>query len=223
MTVNEFVQHYPTLYHMANSGTWESIRDHGLLSTTALLDRFGIDGEERFQIESCHRPRSIEITHLQFGTVVIRDQAPMRESALDNCLDGVSPREWYELLNRKTFFWVTEARVSTLLSARLYRNSGHTVITIDTASLLDKHADRVTLSPINSGSTLYNPPARGRDTFRSFGDYPFEERRKKRGLANAVAELAVDYSVPDLRAHTILVEHRRDQQILRTIYSSRGS
>ena len=214
MNVNEFVQHYPNLYHMANSGTWESIRDHGLLSTAALLDRFEINGDERFRIESCHRPRSVEITHPRFGTAVIRDQAPMGESALHKCLDGISPREWYELLNRKAFFWVTEARVTTLLGARLYRNSEHTVITIDTASLLGQHADRATLSPINSGSTLYDPPLRGHYTFRPIPDYPFEERKKTRGLANAVAELAIDYSVPDLRAHTILVERRRGQQIL---------
>jgi hypothetical protein len=143
----------------------------------------------------------------------------MREMALDRCLDGISRRRWYELLNRKAFFWVTEARVQTLLGAKLYRNKEHTVITVDTASLLGRHSDRVTLSPINSGNTLYNPPRRGYQTFRSIAEYPFEERRKKRGLGNAVAELAVDYSVPDLETHTITVERRRGAQILRTLYS----
>jgi hypothetical protein len=219
MTVEQLVEYYPRLYHMANDGTWESIRKLGLLSTTALLDLFSINGEERYQIESCHRSRSVAISHPQLGGAVIRDQAPMREMALDRCLDGINRRQWYELLNRKAFFWVTEARVQTLLGAKLYRNKEHTVITVDTASLLGRHSDRVTLSPINSGNTLYNPPRRGHQTFRSIAEYPFEERRKKRGLGNAVAELAVDYSVPDLEAHAITVERRRGAQILRTLYS----
>lgn len=219
MTVDQLILHFPRVYHMANAGTWESIRHRGLLSTSALLDLFGISGEERHRIESCHRQESIPISRPQFGTVVIRDQAPMRESALEKCLDGISPREWYELLNRKAFFWANETRVRTLLAARLYRNDEHDVITVDTASLLAHHSGRVTLSPINSGNTLYNPPLRGRYTFRTIPDYPFEERRKARGLANAIAEFAVDYSVPDLVTHTILVERRRGDHVLQTLYS----
>src|SRR5574341_416177 len=115
MTVEDLLSHYPRLYHMANEGTWESIRRWGLLSTTALLDLFSVDGQERYLIESCHRPHSVEISHPQYGKVTIRDQAPIRESALDKCLDGITRREWYELLNRKAFFWATEARVETLL------------------------------------------------------------------------------------------------------------
>ena len=223
MTLGELVLHYPRVYHMANAGAWESMRQRGLLSTTALLDLIGIDGNERYRIESCHRPESVEITRSELGAVMIRDQAPMRESALTRCLVGVCPRQWYEFLNRKTLFWATEARVQTLLRAKLYRDKEHTVITVDTASLLAQHGDRVTLSPINSGSTLYNPPPRGPHTFRTVADYPFDERRRVRGLANAIAELAVDYAVPDLITHTVVVERRRADQILETLYSRVGS
>lgn len=147
----------------------------------------------------------------------------MRESSLERCLVGVSPRQWYEFLNRKTFFWATEARVHTLLKARLYRDKEHLVITIDTASLLARHAGRVTLSAINSGSTLYNPPQRGAHTFTTIADYPFEERRRARGLANAVAEIAVEYSVPDLISHTITAQRRQGSQVLETVYSRDSS
>jgi uncharacterized protein DUF7002 len=218
MTLDQLLRNYPRVYHMANAGTWESVRERGLLSTTALLDLFGIGGQERYRIESCHRKESIEISHPQYGTVVIRDQAPMRESALETCLDGIRPRQWYELLNRKTFFWATEARVQTLLKARRYRDDEHIVITIETESLLAQHADRATLSPINSGSTLYNPPLRGAYTFQPITEYPFEQRRKMRGIPNAIAEIAVDYSVPDLVAHTIVVERRRRDEILEILY-----
>jgi hypothetical protein len=35
----------PRLYHMAEADTWDSIREHGLLSTSALLDLFEIKGD----------------------------------------------------------------------------------------------------------------------------------------------------------------------------------
>lgn len=199
---------------MAQDGAWDSICERGLLSTTALLDLFQVNGDLRRQIESCHRPESIAITHPVHGSAVIRDQKPMHESALLKCLLNMTPRQWYELLNRKSFLWVTEERVQQLLAARLYRSNTHTVITVDTASLLNAHQDRTALSPINSGSTLYNPRPRGAETFLSLADYPFEERRKRAGLQRAVAELAIDYSVPDLRQHVIRVERRRGTRVI---------
>lgn len=210
----DFVRHYPRLYHMAQDGAWDSIRSHGLLSTSALLDLFQINGDLRRQIESCHRPRSVEIKHLAHTSAIIRDQNPMRERPLLKCLRNMTPREWYELLNRKVFFWVTEERVQQLLGARMYRNSAHTVVTLDTASMLKVHQDEITLSPINSGSTLYNPRPRGADTFLPLPEYPFDDRKKKAGLARAVAELAVDYSVPDVLEHVIRVERRKGSRVL---------
>jgi hypothetical protein len=51
----------------------------------------------------------------------------------------------------------------------------------------------VTLSPINSGSTLFKPVARGARTFLPPDRYPDAWWRARR-----VAELAVDYGVPDI-------------------------
>jgi hypothetical protein len=222
MTLDQVVLHYPRAYHMANAGSWESIRHRGLLSTTALLDLFRITGQQRYLIESCHRPTQIEIYDPHHDVAIIRDQVPMRKRALEVCLEGITTRGWYELLNRRVFFWVTDVRLETLLRAKLYRNKEHTVLTIDTKSLLTRHADRVTLSPINSGSTLYNPRSRGRNTFRSIAGYPFEERRRVRRIANAIAELAVDYSVPDMFSHTLAVERRRGPEVLEQLFPHPG-
>ena len=218
MTVDELITNYPRLYHMANSGTWGSIKKWGLLSTTATLDLLKKNGPERFQIESCHRPKSVTLKHAEHGNFTIRDQVPMRESALLKCLEDMTPREWYELLNRKAFFWVTEQRVLKLLGAKLYREKEHLVLTIDTRSLLAVHGDRVLLSPINSGSTLYNPPKRGRSTFLPISEYPFDERRRSRNVASSLAELTVDYSVPDLFNHTVRAESRKGSKILSVLY-----
>ena len=40
MTIDEFVNRHPYLYHMAEGDAWKSIERHGLRSTTALLDLF---------------------------------------------------------------------------------------------------------------------------------------------------------------------------------------
>ncbi len=198
---------------------WPSVQKHGLLSTSALLDLFEVNGDQRRRIQSEHRPRAVNLTHPLHGTAIIRDQIPMRESALHKCLRGMTPKQWYEMLNGRVFFWVTSERVQTLLNARAYRDRAHTVITVETAPLVAKYADRMFLSPINSGSTIYNPQQRGTETFRPFSDYPFQERRKLRGLRNAVAEAAVIYAVPDLREFTLRVEQRKGERTLRVVFS----
>src|SRR5687767_5678188 len=99
---------------MAAAGSWPSIRQRGLLSTTALLDLFEVTGSERGAIESEHRPDTIRITHPRYGEAYVRDHKPMRESALRQCLQGMTPREWYRTLNRRVYFWPTEARLSGL-------------------------------------------------------------------------------------------------------------
>lgn len=218
INTDDFVAYYPRLYHMAEADTWESISRHGLLSTTALLDLFGVSGLQRREIESMHRPTSVTLTHPEHGRAVVRDQKPLRESALRDCLRGMTPQQWYKLLNRHVFFWVTESRLRTLMNARAYRGRKHTVLILDAARLVSQHADRILLSPINSGSTIYNPRARGRQTFLPFSEYPFEERRALRGTANAVAECAVVYSIPDVRSFTLRVEHRIGDEVVDVLW-----
>jgi hypothetical protein len=219
ITPERLIEYYPQLFHMAEDGTWENICRKGLLSTTALLDVFGINGPKRHEIESQHRPESVKIFHSEHGAAVIRDQKPMKESSLKKCLQALSPQQWYETLNRKVFFWLTHERLIRLLTAKEYRLRRHCVITVSTRHLLEQHLDRITLSPINSGSTFYIPSPRGANTFLPISDYPFEERRKVRGIQDAIAELAVDYSVPDIGNMVVKVEIMCGDRLLEKIYS----
>jgi len=218
ITVEEFSRHYPTLYHMAEADSWPSILEHGLLSTVALLDLYEINGSLRHFIESSHRPNSVPISHPKLSTAVIRDQKPMRESALVQCLQGCTPRQWYEFLNRKVFFWVTEERVNTLLQARAYRDRDHLVISVHAAPLLRAHQARAVLSPINSGSTIYRPVPRSFQSFQPLSLYPYEQRRRSRGRRGAIAELAFDYSVPNFGTFVRKVEKRRTDRIIEVVY-----
>lgn len=193
---------------MAEAGSWPSIRRYGLLSTSALLSLFEVKGAERARIESTHRPQSIAITHPKHGNAVVRDQIPMRDADLQRCLcNGMTPREWYELLNSKVFFWLTEGRLETLLGARAYRDKEHTVLVLDTRMVLRDYAGRILLSPMNSGATRPMAHPRGRETFLSLSEYPYKARRKG-SRANAVVELAVEEGVYEVERYVIQVLHR---------------
>ncbi|UPJ68533.1 hypothetical protein [Bradyrhizobium sp. 191] len=210
MKEEDLLKNYPRLYHMAEDASWDSVVKHGLLSTIELLDHYEFDGEERRKLESERRPESVRISREGLPSAVVRDQKPMTRSALEKCLtDGTTPEEWFETLNARVFFWLSKDRLQGLLGARAYRDKPQTVITLDTASLVGAHRDVITLSPINSGATIYNPVPRGRSTFMSIADFPFEERRKtmKKLIKDAVVELTVMGGVPEIEKHA-LAAHR---------------
>lgn len=195
---------------MAEAGTWPGIQRHGLLSTTALLDLFQIDGLRRFEIESMRRPQIVDIEHPVHGRAQIRDNKPLREQFLKECLNDMSMQQWYELLNRKVFFWVRPERLETLLSARAYRSRSHDVLTFDTAALLARHGGTAALASINTGATLYpSAPTRGRGTFATVVDFDFDDARRRRGAGEAIVELTVDYAVPDVDGLVLKVERRQ--------------
>jgi hypothetical protein len=196
---------------MAEAGSWDSIRQHGLLSTSALLDLFEVNGDRRSSIESVRRPRSVTIEHQDHGTAVIRDQIPLNPTILQRCLVGMSPGEWCETLNRRVFFWTQELRLTGLLKARAYRARPHDVLTVDTASLVAAHESAITLAHLNTGTTLFRAPERGPETFQRIADYPIEVRGK-------VVELAVDGEVSDIAAHTLRVESRIGPRVLATVW-----
>jgi hypothetical protein len=202
---------------MAESGSWPSIRTHGLLSTSALLDLYEVKGEKRFNIESCWRPESIKITHPIYGSAVIRDQKPLPEKTLTRLVEGMTSGEYYKLLNSKTFFWVRKERLEGLLKARAYKNRKHTVLTIDTKPLISKYRDCISLSHINSGSAIYGVGRRGATTFLQIIDYPFEELKKKKKY-DAIVELAIHYAVNDISDYVVKVEEWIGSNPIETIY-----
>ena len=198
------IETYPQLYHMAHAGAWPSMERLGLLSTTALLDLFEIEGSRRDELESCRRSKSEEIIHPRYGRALLRDQHPLIEKKLARALrDGLTARDWYQILNRKVFFWGPESRLGTLRGARAYSEQRQTIVVVDTAQLVARYDEQIRLCHMNSGAT--NPMAfpRGLDTFLPIDRYPIVERRRRYGIKGAVAEVTVDYSVPELREYVL--------------------
>lgn len=206
---------YPHLYHMAERGTWPSIRERGLLSSTAVLDTFGIEGVARFPYESRQRVTKVEVLKGHPQSITLRDQKPMPAIRLEKALrDGMTPEAWYRTINSKVFFWVSFARLLRLLGAREYRALEHDVLTIDTASFVTAYSHAIWLCHMNSGNTWPMPHARGPDTFRRIGDYDANNAGNPR---KPVVELVVDYSVPDITKYVVGVQRMRGADVLEKI------
>lgn len=215
MNEHDLVRRYPRLFHMATAGSWNSIREHGLLTTEQIIAGSALPAATRHALLTERRATSVEVQHPELGRVTIRDQAPLRMANLHDALTDMDATQWLQTLNNRVFFWLHPNRLNTLLNARLYRTREQDVITINTASLLSRHQDRVRLSGINSGSTLWpGAPSRGRDTFQPVEQYPFDDRRRGRTDVTAVAELAVIDGVPDLAEHVISVDRWRGPDLL---------
>jgi hypothetical protein len=163
------------IYHLAEAANWPSIQRHGLLSTSALLDLAKLSEDERHRYEQEHRPDHTELPN----GIRIRDQKPLSIQALQQCLVGLTPSEWYQLLNRKLFFWLDADRLNR--QRRACEPRQQIVLVVDTERLLRRHADRITLSPINSGNARRKPAVRGKATF-----VPYEKWLKSGWSSEAI-------------------------------------
>jgi len=189
---------------MLEKGSWPSIMKYGLLSTTALLELFGCRGPKRFKIESQLRSgwNPVKIKHPVYGVAFIRDQFPMCDwpqegiYLADLLEDDVTEQQWFEFLNRKTYFWVKKYDLHKILCAPQYKNRAHWILIVNTRALLERYADKVYLCDQNSGS-LYSRRKRGPNIFVPFRECPLKKN---------IIELAVDYGVPDIADFTISVE-----------------
>jgi hypothetical protein len=206
MIINALSKKYPKLYHMADKRNWDGIVKHGLLSTSAILDLYEYKGIKRFQIESQIRSSEFQISHLKHGSAIIRDQDPMVDRpsegmSLEKCLVNLTTQEWFEFLNKRTFFWASIKGLEFMLKARLYRATSHYVFIVDTEKLLRKYQQGVLLTDMNTGS-LWRMKRRSFNTFVPLSRY---------SKMQWVNEVTIEYSVPDIFDFTDTVKEQKYQ------------
>jgi hypothetical protein len=207
MNEEDLISIFPRLFHVTDGGAWLSIRAHGLLSTSALLDLYGVKGPARSPFESERRARGMILKRAGLPDTLLRDQSPMSDKALVGCLtDGMTPLDWYRTLNAKVFFWTSEQRLQRLLTAKAGRDVTQLVLTLDTRSVVGRYRSRILLSGMNTGSTVRRPLPRGPRTFLSIADFPYEERRRTRSASDALVELTVPSAMQDTMDHLIAAE-----------------
>ena len=84
------------------------------------------------------------------------------------------------------------------------------MLELDAAALVAAYREAITLSPVNSGTTIRFPVARGRGTFLPIGEYPYACWRTKRPRGERAVELAVEGGVPDVRRFVRRMTRMRD-------------
>jgi hypothetical protein len=196
------------VYHMAEEANWASIRSLGLLPCNRLLDVAGVTGEERQRLEQEHRS---EHTILPNG-MHIRDQKPMPPSALRTCLIGLTPAEWYALINARVFFWIDPARLNRQRAACGQRPQ--VVLTLDARTLVEAYREFAYVTPINTGNARRRPARRGAGTFVSHASWlksRWESESaalgtRERSRNHAPVELTIVGPVPDAMKHIVGVQ-----------------
>jgi hypothetical protein len=195
-------------FHMAEAANWPPIQRDGLHSASALLERAGLVGEERARLERCQR-----VTHTVLPNgVQIRHQGPMPPAALARCLIGMSPSEWYALINAHVFFWLDPARLNRQRAACTARPQ--VVLTVDVDALAETYAAQMALTPINTGNARRQPARRGVATFVPYASWvasAWESEAASLGTplrphSHPPAELTVTGSIPDAMRYVVAVQ-----------------
>lgn len=137
MNPAELISRYPQLHHMAEGGSWASIQQIGLRTTRQVVDECDLDPPSRQEIWGQRRKRSYTLTHPVVGAVTIRDQGPLGLHNLRPALTDMTVEQWLDALNDLVFLWAHPDRLTKLLKARLYRDSIHEVLVVDTGRLVD--------------------------------------------------------------------------------------
>lgn len=220
MNPAELISRYPQLHHMAEGGSWSSIQQIGLRTTRQLVDECDPDPSTRQEILGQRRKRSYTLTHPVVGAVRIRDQGPLGLHNLRPALTDMTVEQWLDALNDRVFLWAHPDRLTKLLKARLYRESIHEVLILDTARLVDAHRDQIRLAGMNTGATIFpNAPKRGSDTFQEIESFPFDERRRARkGLVDNVVEVCVLDGLHDVTDFVIRLERRKGATVVETLF-----
>lgn len=209
-----------SLYHMTEAANWPAIQRDGLHSASTLLDLAGIVGENRERLEKQQR-----LTHTELPNgVQLRDQRPMPPAALATCLIGLVPSEWYTLINARVFFWLDPARLNRQRAACDPRPQ--VVLTVDARKLVAAYAEKIAVTPINTGNARRRPARRGAATFVPYTAWVTSAWASEaasldtpvRPSSHPPVELTVAGSIPDIMQFVVDVQHLAEGQLFTPVH-----
>ncbi|SFQ12983.1 hypothetical protein [Variovorax sp. 770b2] len=142
-------------FHFVDRANWAAVQRQGLCSADELLRR-GAFGAQAEAAVRAHRPQGVTLP----DGCYIRDQRPMPPQALARCLDpGLTPADWYALLNSCVFFWLDPDRVERHRAA--LSNRPQVLLTFDARALATACEAAAHVTPFNTGSALRKAAQRG--------------------------------------------------------------
>jgi hypothetical protein len=189
-------------YHLVDIRNWKSIQAQGLLSTQRLVELS--TNVDRSMLRQ-HRPNG---EYLDFGAF-IRDQSPMPRKSIERALrSGVTPEDWFELLNSKVFFWLDLNRLNRHRAA--CKSQKQVVLAIDAGRMLEQYSPFASVSPINSGNAMRAAVPRNLTTFvpyekwvESGWDSEQVPGISRRSRSSWPAELTITGEIPDIARFVI--------------------
>lgn len=196
MTIDEFCKRHPTLYHVAHASALPQLQRHGLLSTKAIVNLLELPQAQRTVLTAERRPGQVPLHHPVYGSFYLRDQKPLHLKALANCLDGITPSQWLQLLNARVFLWASRERANKLLQAREYRGLSQLLLELDARPLLTRHLDQAAVTRINTGSVIRKAARRSRHSFIPLNDFPASPKTE-------IVEVAILNAIPNLRDYIL--------------------
>lgn len=197
-----------SLYHMAEATNWPAIQRDGLHCASTLLDLAGMRGEDRERLEKHQR-----LTHTELPNGVhLRDQRPMPPAALTACLISIVPSEWYALINARVFFWLDPARLNRQRAACDPRPQ--VILTVDASKLVAAYAEKIAVTPINTGNARRRPARRGPATFVPYTTWVASAWASEaaslgtpvRPSSHPPVELTIAGSIPDIMQFVVGVQ-----------------
>ncbi len=186
------------IFHLADAENWPLIQRDGLRNTSELIEQAGLS-EREAQVFRSYRPHMMRLP----SGAIIRDQRPMPPSSLLRCLqDGLTPQDWYDLVNSKVFFWIDAGRL--LRHAAACAPRPQILVTVDARRLFECYAERAFVTAFNVGNARRRPAPRSQASFVPWRTWLSSRwasevlpGHRMRPPSHPPAELAVGGSIPN--------------------------
>jgi len=188
MTLEYFLQYRPWVYHTTDKSSLAGIKRFGLQSAEEIVGLTGADARVLLAQRREERRFLPDVEGCKFS---LRDQKPMSDAALRKCLEfPLTPSDWYRLINKRVFFWVSPSTADALHSAKATHGSTQVLLKVDARAFLSKYYARAEVTTINAGYAGRRPARRGLATFTPLAKY-------ENGV-KSIVELTIVGSVPDI-------------------------
>jgi hypothetical protein len=177
VTPEQFLDRCKLICHVGPAGVWDQIAKHGFRSAEQLIIDADLPDAEREHLLSTPRREAVRL-HVHGEEVILRDQGPLfarkdMKSMLDS---GLDVSDWIHLLNRRVYFFATEAPLQRLRDKYVESDGAQDVIWLSPLKILDVEGIRLELSSQNTGAVARKSgPQQTADTFLPL--YRFPDKR----------------------------------------------